>query len=469
MDTPQWLTSAQCLACRGCCLFHDPLGDWAPRLTPEDIAGLEAAAPDALWRNGNERVALRPCRAAHACFFLEEASHHCRVYAARPLECRLYPFLLSREKSGFRVYAHVSCPAVTEVRGTEVWAVWTAKVREFFTRPDVAAALYRNAPCFPDYSLSPDEVEEVFTFDPGAPLWQMKPQIEASLALAPRVLSGAHFVDMFAWQDSFRFDLEEIDGAQCVFAVQPAGMFMYWPPRGKDVSPAVADACFLRMRQANRGGSLTRVENVSSRELGLFDPGVYRASLRGHEYVYAREDIAHLRGNAYKSRRGDVNACQRVYAGSVAFRPYTDKDFNACAALFDRWRHAPAKQRHQDDLYQWMLDDNRGVHRLLLAHAAHLGLVGRVAEIHGHIAAYTFGYALGADTFCVLLEIADLSVKGLPAFVFSRFCAEDALAGYRWINAMDGGAGNNLARTKLSWRPHHLEPVYTVTALNNNP
>ncbi|MEI8012772.1 MAG: phosphatidylglycerol lysyltransferase domain-containing protein [Candidatus Omnitrophota bacterium] len=466
MDVPQFLTSAQCLDCRACCLFHDPSGDWAPRLTPEDVLAIGVLAEDIPWRDGAERVALCSCRGANACIFLDAATHHCRIYTARPLECRLYPFLLSHEKTGFRIYAHISCPAVMAERNGAVWERRVALIRDFFNRRDVKSYCYRNACCFPDYSLSPGEVEEVFAFDPGASLQVVRADIEAALALSPpQALSSRHFINMFAWQDFFDFDVEEINGAVCVFARQPAGVFMYWPPQGKDVVPAVIAACFQRMHAINRGGSLSRIEGVATGDLPLFDPRVYQVSLSGHEYIYRREDVVSLRGKAYKSRRGDVNIFKRAHPQMPGLRPYAREDFNGCAALFDRWMLGRRKQ-HENDVYGWMLEENRDVHRLLLAHAGALGLMGRVLEIDGDIAAYTFGYALGEDVFCVLLEVVDLSVKGLPAFVFSRFCAEAALEKYRWINGMDAMAGERLARAKMSWRPERMEPVYVVTPLD---
>jgi hypothetical protein len=64
----------------------------------------------------------------------------------------------------------------------------------------------------------------------------------------------------------------------------------------------------------------------------------------------------------------------------------------------------------------------------------------------------------------VLFEVADLAVSGLSAFIFSRLCADAALAEFEFINAMDDFAADGLSRAKRLWRPIRLEPVYTVTA-----
>jgi Fe-S-cluster containining protein len=462
MQVPQILTSQQCLACRACCLFHQPEGDWSPRLTPEDAAELIKAAPDGAWRNDLSRIVLLPCQGASACSFLDVNDHHCRVYEARPFECRLYPFLISSEKSGFKVYAHLSCPGIDQLRAAGTWESSVAKIRAFFAQTDVQSFIHGNAVSFPDYSLSKDETEEVFAFDPGGALWAHQLKINAALEVVERSVSSLAFVNAFAWQDFFKFDLQEINGALCVFASQSVGTFLYWPPIAREISADVVDVCFDRMKKINCGGSLSRIENVSEDELKFFDDKKYRAQLRGHEYVYRREDVASLRGNNYKSRRGDVNAFEREQAGAYVFRPYTGDDFNACALLFDRWLDGRV-QKHDNDIYRYMLQENRAVHRLVLAHAGRLGLVGRVVEMDGRIAAYTFGYRLNADTFCVLFEVTDLFVKGLSAFVFHRFCQDAMLKDFKWINAMDDFEAEHLAQTKMSWRPARLQAVYAVT------
>ncbi|MFH0754389.1 MAG: phosphatidylglycerol lysyltransferase domain-containing protein [Candidatus Omnitrophota bacterium] len=459
MQIPSFLTSEQCLACRGCCLFHDAHGDWSPRLMPEDVAALLPHAGDAAWQEGSDQIRLKGCAGgAHACSFLNVQDHHCSVYAHRPFECRLYPFLLSREAHGFKVYAHLSCPAIAALKKAGTWGAAVAAIREYFQKVEVQALVERGAASYPDYSLSTDEVEEVFAFDPAARLWAMRPYMERALSARPGILSSRSFVNMLAWKDFFDFSYEEFDGCACVFAAQPAGIFMYWPPLGVLTRGAV-DAGFGHMRAHNHGGSLTRVENVAAHELPYFDQARYRFEQRGQEYVYARRDIAGLCGKSYKSRRGDVNIFER--SGAHVFRPYEDRDFNACAGLYDRW--AQGRDRtHADEAYRFMLEDNRIVHRVILSYASRLGLVGRVVEVNGLIEAYTFGYALSADTFCVLLEVADVLRKGLPAFVFSRFCRDKALEEFTWINAMDDMSTGGLARAKMLWRPTRLEPLYAV-------
>jgi hypothetical protein len=63
-------------------------------------------------------------------------------------------------------------------------------------------------------------------------------------------------------------------------------------------------------------------------------------------------------------------------------------------------------------------------------------------------------YEINKDTFCILYEITDLSVKGLAQFIFKEFATE--LTGYKYINIMDDSGLENLKKVKLSYQPEKL-------------
>ncbi len=93
-----------------------------------------------------------------------------------------------------------------------------------------------------------------------------------------------------------------------------------------------------------------------------------------------------------------------------------------------------------------------------------LGLIGKVVRINDEVQAYTFGYELNRDTFCILFEISKLSIKGLAQYIYREFCKE-LLHTYKWINAMDDSGLENIKRVKLSFHPTKLIPSYNITKL----
>jgi len=133
---------------------------------------------------------------------------------------------------------------------------------------------------------------------------------------------------------------------------------------------------------------------------------------------------------------------------------------DTCFNLYQHW----AKERqskNQDRIYQGMLKDSQICLKRLLGAYKHLDLLARLVKVDNEIKAFTFGFKLNPDTFCILYEIADLQIKGLAQFIFQRFCQEQA--GFKYINIMDDSGLENLKQTKLSYHPFRLIPAYIVT------
>ncbi|MBF0595401.1 MAG: DUF2156 domain-containing protein [Candidatus Omnitrophica bacterium] len=455
MSLPQGVSSDFCLQCRGCCVFGASTGDWCARLMVEEEIALEKSVPGFSFGG---YVLTKPYHDGRlACRCLNADDHRCRVYSQRPLECRLYPFLLSSEKDKLKLYVHRACPWVQERRHAPQWLEDIAGVTRFLGLPANHFLLKAVVAAFPDYSRYGDEIELVaeIPFENNADLlWQRKAELNSWFGRREPVLSSRSFVNAIAWSDAFDFTVEEADGNLLLYARQQGIEFLYCPPLGDQISPRAVEAAFSRMQ-----GGAARIEAVALNELTSFDSVRYRAHLQGEEYYYERARVAALSGNGYRSKRSDINAFLKKYA--PVFRPFLATDRQACLDLFDRWLDN-RRTSYEDDIYRAMLVENRPVHRRLMEHADALGLTGRVVEIDGVIVGYTFGYRLSDDTFCVALEVTLPELKGLPSYIFREFCADASLGSFKFINAMDDFGMPGVARAKRSWRPSHMEKVYSV-------
>ena len=240
----------------------------------------------------------------------------------------------------------------------------------------------------------------------------------------------------------FDFKFETINGQLCVFAYQGKESFLYLPPLGGESDKITIKACFEYMGKSR----IARVENISANQLALLKPDGYNGYLKAYEYLYRRIDLEKLAGNKYKSKRHDVNLFQKNYP-QVQFRQFKSSDLNACRDLYQRW--SKNRLAHCDDpVYTLMLAENSGVHALLMKHADDLGLIGRVLDIDGEIAGYTFGFILDEKTFCVNLEVTDLDKTGSAAYIFNCFCKDPALNRFELINTMDDFGMPNVADFK---------------------
>ena len=191
---------------------------------------------------------------------------------------------------------------------------------------------------------------------------------------------------------------------------------------------------------------------------------------KGPDYVYRRADLVALRGDRYKSQRVVYNHC--AAHARPRYRPFRSNDAGACLALFQQWRQG-VKHDDVSDLAAHLAADAEHAHRTGITHASDLGFIGRVVEVEGRIAAYTFGYPLTLPSplegegkgegavFCILFEIADRNVKGLGAYIFREFCRE--LESYELINTMDDSGLLGLRRAKQAYHPIRLVESFIIS------
>lgn len=294
--------------------------------------------------------------------------------------------------------------------------------------------------------------------EPAALLSQQM-QFDEYARLRRYSISCYHFSSIFLWKDFFEFDFRIINGNLCVLAKHALGNFLYLPPLGTGLNPAIIEQCFAMLNKENRKKSLSRIENVMPEDLKYFDPQKYRIVEKSKEYCYTRQDIAELRGNKYKSKRASFNQFTKNNAHD--YIPFEREWIKDCQKLFDNWADN-RKSLSQDSVYLAMLEENKKVHDVIFHYYDELGLEGRLVLVDERPQAYTFGYPLNDDTFCVLVEITNLNIKGLSAYTFSRFCGDKKVAAYKFINAMDDFAMDNIAKVKDSFHPASLYPSYVV-------
>ncbi len=119
----QFVSEEYCLKCQGCCRFKEKNSLWSPQLLKEECPRLEKAVE--LVFDQTEKLFL--------CASLEKAENACRVYAFRPLECQLYPFLLNRRGDNVFLAADLNCPFIAERFSTEEFRQYTQYLADFFS------------------------------------------------------------------------------------------------------------------------------------------------------------------------------------------------------------------------------------------------------------------------------------------------------------------------------------------------
>lgn len=280
------------------------------------------------------------------------------------------------------------------------------------------------------------------------------------LNVASHELAAYAFSNIFIWKELFDISWAVIADNLCIFFKDKIGCFLYLPPLGEEAGRhAATEAAFKIMDGLNRGNKeVSRIENVEENDLDFYCAAGYAVAEKFGDYLCARNGIAQLRGSGFKHKRACYNYFVKHYDyGCLPFSLPRHKE--GCLKLYQRWQGGRKKQ-NQDALYQAMLGDSAICLNTLLDNYEKLDVSGRVVIIGEEIKAFTFGYPLNKDIFCILYEITDLDVRGAAQFIFSEFCR--GMKSFKYINIMDDSGLENLKKVKLSFRPQRVAPAYIV-------
>jgi hypothetical protein len=275
------------------------------------------------------------------------------------------------------------------------------------------------------------------------------------LGIGSHELSVYSFENIYIWKNLYDIRWKIIEGSLCVFFLHKLGSFLYLPPLGPvDKRPALK-IVFQIMDRYNKNKEISRIENIEEKDAPLYKELGFACKAKSFDYLCLRNDLAGLRGDKFKAKRACFNYF--VKHNSYEYLPLSLKDRSGCLRLYNYWA-GQKRQQNQGCLYQGMLEDSLDCLRTLLKDFRKLDIAARLVKIDSEIKAFTFGYRLNKDTFCILYEITDLSIKGLAQFVFRKFSEE--LKDYKYINIMDDSGLDNLKKVKLSYYPARLIPAY---------
>jgi len=284
------------------------------------------------------------------------------------------------------------------------------------------------------------------------------------LNLNEHELSVYAFPNIYIWRKAFAIHWLVIEKSLCVFFQDKIGAFLYLAPLGRKNNPETVAEIFRILDKLNKNPEFSHIENIEEKDLGFYRDLGFECGFKSYDYLCRRTDLAGLKGNKFKSKRASYNYFTRHY--DFTFEKLSLKDRSGCFQLYDLWM----RQRESvssDPLYRGMLADSRISLAEALAAYSSLGFQGRTVKINREIKGFTFGFALNPQTFCILYEITDLSIKGLAQFIFRSFAEE--LKNYKYINIMDDSGLENLKKVKLSYHPARLVPAYIARNKTRQP
>jgi len=142
----QLIPKGSCLKCLGCCRFAQTDSIWSPNLLNEDIQELlkNRIPPFFILENKKIRLTYNQKQDNFVCSLLDSADNKCKVYAFRPFECQLYPFLLNRRQNQVFLAVDLRCPFAKEKQKSKIFKEHIQYLTGFLNSPDLIKALKNN-------------------------------------------------------------------------------------------------------------------------------------------------------------------------------------------------------------------------------------------------------------------------------------------------------------------------------------
>ena len=121
--------SEDCFKCRDCCAFYKEGDDRdaSPTFTPEERLDADSIVSGEnfiylpkkkLYQAKLVDYAIDgPDTEFLACIFLNQDTHACKIYAVRPFDCVIWPYIIIRDakgRIGLRLYHKTHCPSMNK-------------------------------------------------------------------------------------------------------------------------------------------------------------------------------------------------------------------------------------------------------------------------------------------------------------------------------------------------------------------
>ncbi|MFA5276419.1 MAG: phosphatidylglycerol lysyltransferase domain-containing protein [Candidatus Omnitrophota bacterium] len=270
-----------------------------------------------------------------------------------------------------------------------------------------------------------------------------------------RELSSYAFENIYIWKALFEIKWGIVEGNLCVIFKDNIGAFVYLSLLGEKKSAKAVEKAFKELDSLNKNTQVSRIENIGSPDTDFYKKCGLDCVLKSHDYVCLQNELVSLKGNRFKSQRASRNYF--IKHNDFSCKEISQPDLKDCLDLYIYWMAERAKENN-DSFYTGMMRDSFKTLKVAIDNYFKLDFQGIAVRIGKELKGFTFGFKLNKETFCILYEITDLSVKGLAQFIFAEF--SKTLNRYKYINIMDDSGLDNLKKTKLLYHPVKLIPAY---------
>ncbi len=325
--------------------------------------------------------------------------------------------------------------------------------------------LHRNE-SFPRHYLA-IEGQRLYPFTIDA-----KPLFDRYAAALGIPLSDYTFANNIIWLSQKSGFYQIIEDCFCLFSLNGQSLTMLLPPLGEAARQRAAlDACFAIMDGYNPSPYLSQIEFVYRDYVDRMETrGAVQGSTDGAftdlvesdehylverslpDYIYKTDDLINLQGNAYKTKRSEINQFRRAHPNHhmEALGP---QHWDGIRELINTWLRNRLQYLSGEAIadFFYTVEQERLAIERALEHYDTLGLHGLCLIIDGKLEGFTFGDRITPDVGNVLVEKTNFSIAGSAQYLFREFAK--TFTGCAYINVGDDLGLENLRRVKMSYRP----------------
>ncbi|CZE47716.1 ribonuclease HII [Campylobacter geochelonis] len=291
-------------------------------------------------------------------------------------------------------------------------------------------------------------------------------------------ISDYTFAANFIWLGNVSGFYATIEDCFCLFAMSGSELSMLLPPLGKlkNLKKAI-NKCFEIMNSNNSSPHYSRIDYVAQcilekfakmldKNASIFDvfaDFIFEKKLV--DYIYKADDLISLHGNAYHTKRTEINKFKNTYPNFKIVTLEPEKHAQEIITLSNTWvqnrlKYTPKEQ--MDDFMEGMYQEKAAIKRMLEYHQK-LELMGIVLYIDERLQGYTVGEKINEGVASVLLEKTNFEVLGCAQFIFREFSKIlSSQYSCEFINVGDDMGFENLKKVKMSYHPYRLNTKYSI-------
>lgn len=273
----------------------------------------------------------------------------------------------------------------------------------------------------------------------------MRAALHPHLSLLPDGVSEYTFAGLYLFRATYSYHVAaltedtvviagEKDGAS--FCMLPCGL----PDDEKLIRDLLERYSFIKgLSESNADRSWVRLEQMGY---------CVQEDRDNFDYLYLREDLAHLEGRKFHKKRNHVNAFVNNYQFDE--QPMKPHHVPEAMEILESW------QSTRDDRSDY------AAAREALERMDELELTGYIVHVDGKPAAYALGEPLmRGRSFVVHFEKAVESYRGIYQFINKAFAAI-LPRHYNWINREQDLGDAGLRQSKMTYRPSGFVKKYQV-------